>query len=151
MPLNEYGNYLFAGNWIYWNIPSFSLSFRRSWIRSPLLRYEIYMMCQSSCVSMLPFWLQTSDPADGYLGLIFHSEDVDDTPVKYLRFVVADVEDREIKSSYAEWIKRQDCSSSGYFRVPKLVKMKDVEAHSPIRILCQAVDAIPGRDILSGK
>lgn len=150
MSLIEEGNYLFAGNWVYWNIPRFSLSLRGGWIRSPLLRYEIYMMCKSSFMSMLPFWLQTTDPDDGFLGLIFHSVDVNDTPGNYFRFVVVDVEDREINFSYGEWIIRQDCNSSGYFRVPQLVKIKDAEVHSPIRILCQAVDEIPGIDIVCG-
>lgn len=121
-------------NFVQWTIPSFSLISQKKGIRiwSPSF---IYCENIEKCVFIL--WSYV-----GFLGLKVDSKDGKDTPVKCVRFGIADMQNREISCCYGEWVEVERC-----FRVPKLASIellncycRTSNATSRFRIFCEILN-----------
>lgn len=121
-------------NFVQWTIPSFSLISQNKGIRiwSPSFLY-----CENNRKCVYILWSHI-----GFLGLKVDSKDGDDTPVKCVRFGIADMQNREISCCYGEWVE-----SERYFKVPKLASVEMLNCYyrissetSRFRLFCEVLN-----------
>lgn len=139
MSVEEVGEVLYSfHNLIHWTVPSFTLLSQKKSNRiwsPPFTHSGDYR----SGISVL--WVP-----EGFLGLMISSDDYKETPVKCVRFGIADINNSVISCCDGEW-EEGYCPPSGHFKVAKFVYAKDLNSYwsflrgkPQFRLFCEIVN-----------